>query len=293
MVRRSSVDNLQRLRHIPKESLTLHTGDMLDPLSIQRAILETQPHEIYNEADQDHVDFSFATMKYSMDITAGAVGQLLEIVKNYNKSIKIFQPVSATMFGNAPCPQNEKTPFDPQSPYAVAKTAAYYLARHYREAYGMFVATAILYNHDSPRRGKDYLLQRICRAAVDIKKTGKGVISLGNLNGAVNIGYAKDYMLAAWQMMQLQTPDDFVISMGNTISVEALAYMALGKAGIYNHSIMQEIVVNNPDYIVRPGDHGTLMGDIKKARSVFGFDPGMTTSDLVGLIIGNLLEKVK
>lgn len=231
MVRRSSTGNLKNIEH-NLLSLKLHNGDMSDPLSIREIISDIEPDEIYNEADQDHVGYSYDTVSYSGDITGSAVGRLLEIVRTTWKHAKVFIPLSATMFGNAPAPQNVDTPFNPQSPYAVSKVAAYYWAKYYREHHGMFVTSAILYNHDSVRRTGDYLLHKIARQAVAVQRGQQETIELtGNLSLQVDVGHAFDYMTAAYHSMQQAIPRVVLIGSGISISIMHLSLYAIGCIG--------------------------------------------------------------
>lgn len=228
VVRRNSQPNLWRLQHC-LDKITLHQGDVTDPLCLQDVISKILPEEIYNEADQDHVGFSIAAPKISVDVTYGAVASLLEILRG--SRIKFFQPLSATMFGNAKAPQTLETPFDPQSPYAVAKVAAYYLCKHYREKYGVQVYTAILYNHDSVRRQGNYLLHDICKNAVKIKHGDEKYLPLTNLGKRVDIGWAKDYMNLAVDVMQGK-PQDLLIGSTMAHTIYDLAQYALRRVGI-------------------------------------------------------------
>src|SRR5262249_15747513 len=197
MVRRSATGNTRNIEHL-KDRLTLHRGDLADSTSLYRIIRTVQPRELYNEADQDHVRWSFDTPEYSYDITGSAVGRLLEIVRQVDPSIRVFQPCTSNMFGNVTqWPQTEETPFRPQSPYACAKLLGLGLGRHYRETYGMFVSTAILYNHESPRRTEEYVTRKITRAAARIKAGVQDRLSLGDLSAAIDWGYAREYMEAA------------------------------------------------------------------------------------------------
>jgi GDPmannose 4,6-dehydratase len=260
---------------------------MADPVSIDRVIREIAPCEIYNEADQDDVGASYSSIGYSMDITAAAVGRLLEIVRKYDTSIKVFQPVSATMFGDSIAPQNEHTPFNPMSPYACAKVTAYYLARYYRQTYKMFVSTAILFNHDSPRRQGDYLLQRICRQAIEVSQRSRPAISLGNPDMDVDIGYARDYMEAAYQIMQLEKPNDFCIGSTTLNSVRNLAGEALRQVGLGDIPDTKHKVVADPTFN-RPAKEVTLHGNCQKAYKTFGFDPRTGMRALINMILKNM-----
>lgn len=255
MVRRSSTGNLKNIEHILPQ-LKLHNGDMSDPLSIQRIIAEVMPDEIYNEADQDHVGYSYDTVSYSGDITGSAVGRLLEIVRTECKTAKVFIPLSATMFGNAPAPQNVDTAFNPQSPYAVSKVTAYYWAKYYREHHGMFVTSAILYNHDSVRRTGDYLLHKICKQAVDVQSGKREIIKLtGGLGLKVDVGYARDYMLAVYCAMQQAIPASIMIGSGVGVPVSLLVKYALEAVGISGEMVSTD---------GRPlTDERTLIADLK------------------------------
>lgn len=286
LYRRSSVDNLWRLRHISK-SIQLHPGDLSDISSVGRVIAEVYPQEIYNEADQDHVGWSYHTPVLSMGITAGAVAGILELVREINPRIRVFQPVSATMFGDAPPPQNEATEFNPQSPYACAKLAAYYLARYYRQAHGMFVSTAILFNHDSPRRcGQGYLLHDICSAAIRVAHGQQQNVAVGDLDMIVDIGYAREYMEAAWNILQLPAPDDFVIGSGTAPTIRYMATEALRQVGVPSPESRLEI---NPAFL-RPGKQPSLRSDISKARAAFGFCPKVDIGELITILLDSKQE---
>lgn len=288
LYRRSSVDNLWRVRHC-LDRLTLHKGDLADPTSVARAVAASVPEEIYHLADQDHVDWSFAAPDYSIDITAGSVCRLLELVRGYEVTKpKVFIPLSATMFGAAPPPQNEDTPFAPASPYAVAKTAAFYLCAHHRREYGMHVSTAIFYNHDSIRRQGSYLLHKICRGAVRIARGEQESLPLGDVNMRVDIGYAADYVKAAWQMMQLDRPDDFVIATGHGWTVREMAEEALRVAGVRENAAS---LLTHDATFRRPGHAPTLIGDPAKARRAFGFQPKATVSDVIVMLVDHYREQ--
>ena len=289
MCRRSSVYNVQRIEHLlkPVKLIELHQGDMLDPVSIQRIIEKCRPNEIYNEADQDNVGWSYKTPGYSYQITSAAVGNLLEIVRKINDEVKVFIPVTAMMFGDAVKTQNENTPFNPQSPYACAKVMAYHLARYYRQVHGMFVCTGILYNHDSPRRTEDYLLHKIAHSAVRIANGGQEKLGLGNLSMIVDIGYAKEYMEAAVDMMQLDTPDDYVIATGDGYSIEDLTRYAFELVKDVNG--MSKVHIDPNFY--RPGKLPELVGDYRKAFRVFGFTPKYDAMKVIKMLIDSITEK--
>lgn len=279
LYRRSSTGNLSNISHII-DKITLHKGDVTDDTSLLRIIGSTVFDEIYHEADQDNVDWSYNTVGQSMDVTVGSVGRVLEICRMLQQRAKIFIPVSAMMFGNAPSPQNEKTPFSPQSPYACAKVGAYYLAQHYRREHGMWVNTAILYNHDSPRRNGDYLLHKICKGAIRISKGLQDSLTLGNLSTIVDIGYAKEYMRGVYDLMQLEdSPDDYVIGTGKRVSIRTIVTYVFGK---FEMSI-EDHVIQDPSF--RQGSSTELVADNFKSVSRFGFCPTSTAIELVDMLL--------
>lgn len=287
MYRRSATGNTRNIKHI-LDKITLHKGDLADVTSLYRIISKVQPDEIYNEADQDHVAWSYDIPAYSYDITASAVGRVLEIIKQVNPKIKFFQPLSSTMFGDTKeIPQKETTPFAPQSPYACAKLLAHYLAKYYREVHGMFVCTAIFYNHDSPRRSEEYLLHKICASTVRISKGLQHKMTIGALDLRVDIGYAKEYMEAAWQIMQQNTPDDFIISTGETHTIKEFIDEAFKQAGLNSEGLVEI----DPTF-ARPGKQVELVGDITKARKAFGFSPKIKFAELIRILIEHKQKEI-
>ncbi|MCK4791162.1 MAG: GDP-mannose 4,6-dehydratase, partial [Desulfobacteraceae bacterium] len=203
MARRSATGNTKNIEHLIRDEevfnrrFFLHRGDLADATSIYRIIDSVEPHEVYNEADQDHVVWSYDMVGYSTDITGSAVGRILEAIKQVNSSIRFFQPCSSHMFGKPQdSPQTEMTPFNPQSPYACAKVMAYYLTRYYREAFGMFASTAILYNHESPRNTTEYVTRKITTSAARIALGKQDKLILGDLSARIDWGYSKEYMEA-------------------------------------------------------------------------------------------------
>jgi len=280
MVRRSATGNTRNIEHI-KDRLILHRGDLADTTSLYRIIRDVAPQELYNEADQDHVRWSFDTPEYSYDITGSAVGRLLEIVRQIDPTIRIFQPCMSNMFGKATeSPQTEDTPFRPQSPYACAKLLAYVLARHYRDAYGMFVSTAILYNHESPRRTDEYVTRKITRAAARIKTGLQERLLLGDLSAAVDWGFAKEYMEAAWSILQQDRADDYIIATGETHTVRAWLDTAFELAGL---DLDGRVSIDAG--LLRPGNTAQLVGDASKARNAFGFDPQVKFRRLIEVML--------
>ncbi len=232
-VRKSATGNTVNIQHlIDANKIILHKGDLADATSIYRAIVEAQPDEIYNEADQDHVSWSFASVDYSCNITGAGPARILEIIRQINPKIKYFQPVSSNMFGQAvEIPQNEETAFRPQSPYAAGKVLAYVVSRYYREVFGMFVCTGIFYNHESPRRTNDYVTRKITKAAARIKMGLQDKLLLGNLDTKIDFGYAKEYMEIAWEIMQQETSDDYIICTGEVHSVKEFLEEAFKAVG--------------------------------------------------------------
>lgn len=266
--RRSSYDNLSRISHA-RDRITLHRGDLYDGGSIDRIIREVNPDEIYNEADQDHVGFSRETPEVSIDVTTGSVQRLLETVLRFNPKIKVFQPVSATMFASSDKPLNENSPFAPASPYACAKLAAYYLCQHYRREHGLFVSCGIMFNHESPRRGPDYLLQRIIRQARQVQSREIDVISLSNMDMEVDIGYAPDYMDAAHKIVQLSTADDFVVGTGYSSKIWQMCLWALELVGVKGQLGSYLKQNNDPTF----ANQSILIADISKLRLATNWQP--------------------
>lgn len=294
MVRRSATGNTRNIQHLIDDPavlnarLFLHRGDLADATSLYRIISQVQPQEIYNEADQDHVGWSYDMVGFSADITGAAVGRLLEIIKQLDPSIRYFQPCTSNMFGKTTsATQNEETPFNPQSPYACSKVLAYHLARYYREAFGMFASTAILYNHESPRRTEEYLTRKVTRAVARIARGKQQHLMLGDLSARIDWGYSREFMDAAWQILQAPAADDFVIGTGEAHSVqewvdEAFAIVGLDPA---------KYVVQDERFM-RPSKTSPLVADISKARRIIGFDPKVTFKPLVRLMVEADLREV-
>lgn len=280
LVRRSATGNTRNIEHL-LDRVTLHRGDLADTTSLYRIIRDVEPREIYNEADQDHVRWSFDAPEYSYDITGAAVGRLLEVVRQLDPSIKVFQPCSSNMFGKAvETPQTEETPFRPQSPYACAKVLAYVLARHYREAYGMFVSTGIFYNHESPRRTEEYVTRKITKAAARIKAGLQETLALGDLSAQIDWGYAGEYMEAAWNILQQARPDDYIIATGETHSVREWLEVAFEMVGL-----RADDHVTVDERLLRPASNTVLVGDASKARKAFGFEPKVRFRGLVEMMV--------
>jgi len=287
MLRRSAIGNTKNIEHflqdkeIFEKRYFIHRGDLADATSLYRIINEVRPQELYNEADQDHVGWSFATPDYSYDITGAAVGRVLEITKQIDPKIKFFQPCSSNMFGKAAeTPQKETTPFYPQSPYGCSKVFAYMLARYYREVYGMFVSNVIFYNHESPRRTDDYVTRKITKAAARIAAGLQDELVLGDIEAKIDWGYAKEYMEAAWNVLQQEKPDDFIIANGEAHSVREFVEEAFG---LLNLEVEKYLKFDKG--LIRPASTSVLIGDTTKAKKTFGFEPKVKFKDLVKIMV--------
>jgi GDPmannose 4,6-dehydratase len=280
VIRRTATGNLKNVEHI-QDKIKLHYSDLTDPVSLHQVISDVRPREIYNEADQDHAGLSFKIPTYNYDVTGCAVGRLLEIVRQVDPSIRYFQPVTSNMFGQVTeGRQNEDTPFNPVNPYSCAKVFAYYLCRMYRATYKMHVSVAIFFNHESPRRTEHYVSRKITRSAARIKAGQQDKLVLGDMSALIDWGYAREYMEAAWQILQLDKPDTFVIGTGEVHSVkefvdETFRYAGL-DAGLY---------VESSQTLFRPVQNSVLKADTAKARKAFGFDPKVKFKDLVKIML--------
>lgn len=287
MVRRSATGNTRNIQHLIDDPQIFNRrffivrGDLADSTSLYRILEQVHPAEIYNEADQDHVSWSYDMVGYSADITGAAVGRILETIKQVDPAIRFFQPCTSNMFGKAATPtQNEQTPFNPQSPYACAKILAYYFTRYYREAHGIFASTGILFNHESPRRTEEYVTRKITRAVARIACGKQDKLALGDMSARLDWGYSREYMEAAWQILQLDRGDDFIIATGEAHSVKEFVDEAFRIVDLDP----EKYVVTDPRFL-RPTSTNVLVGDITKARQAFGFDPKVRFRQLVRLMV--------
>lgn len=287
LIRRSATGNLRNIEHI-QSRLHLHYGDLTEPVSLHRVISEVAPREIYNEADQDHAGLSFQIPAYNFDVTGSAVGRILEIVRQYDKSIRFFQPVTSNMFGQtAECPQNEETEFNPVNPYSCAKVFAYYISHMYRKVYGMHVSLAIFYNHESPRRTEHYVTRKITRSVAYIKAGLQDKLVLGDMSAMIDWGYAREYMETAWRIVQLDEPDTFVIGTGEVHSVKDFVEEAFGTVGLdYSRHVESSAT------LLRAAQNSVLQADISKARRAFGFDPKVKYKELIRIMMDHDLKDV-
>ena len=279
-VRNDPASSTKNIDHILNR-VTLHRVDLLDAKSLHGAIQSIGPDEIYNEADQSHVGKSFNMVDYQINITGATPARILEIIRQLNPKIKYFQPITSNVYGRAAeTPQTEETPFRPQSPYACAKVLAYTLCRFYRDVYHMFAATAIFYNHESPRRPEEYVTRKITLGAARIKLGLQDSLELGDLAMKIDWGYAKEYMEAAWKIMQQAEPDDYIICTGETHSVQEFVDETFGLLGLNP----KKYVRVNPA-LMRPASNTTLVGDYAKAKKAFGFEPKVKFKELLRLMV--------
>ena len=276
LVRRSSSDTRGRIAHLP--AVTLHRGDMADAGSIARIVRDVEPSEVYNLAAQSHVGDSFQQQEYTADVTGVGTLRLLEAVNWYAPGARFYQASSSEMCGGIPgtAPQDEKTPFHPRSPYGCAKVYAHWQTVNYRESYGLHASCGILFNHESPRRGEEFVTRKIARAAARIASGRQDKLHLGNLDAKRDWGFAGDYVEAMWLMLQRDTPDDYVIATGETHTVREFCDLAFARVGLR----WQEHVVVDPA-LFRPAEVDLLLGDASKAREVLGWEPRVCFRDLV------------
>jgi len=291
ITRRSSVSNTSRIDHI-KNRLFLHDGDLSDSASIIRIVAEVNPDEIYNLAAQSHVQVSFDVPEYSGDVDAIGVLRVLEAVRilGFTKTCKIYQASTSELYGKIEeIPQKESTPFHPYSPYAVAKQYGFWITKEYREAYGMFACSGILFNHESERRGETFVTRKITLAAGRIACGLQDHLELGNLSSLRDWGYAKDYVECMWLILQQDKPDDFVIATGVQHTVREFTTLAFHYDGIelewkgegldekgYDKATGKMLVCINPQWF-RPTDVDNLLGDPTKAKNVLGWNPQKTS----------------
>lgn len=257
---------------------------MLDPASLHCVLAETRPDEIYNLAAQSHVRVSFDQPAYTAQVNAVGVVNLLEAVRSLALGARIYQASTSELFGNAPPPQNENTPFAPRSPYAAAKLHAYWSIVNYREAYGLHASNGILFNHESPRRGETFVTRKITRAATRISLGLQQSLYLGNLEAKRDWGFAGDYMQAAWLMLQ-HAPGDYVIATGTSCSVRDFLELAFNEV-----DLDWRAHVEVDKRYLRPTEVNELRGDSSKAQEVFGWQPKVTLPLLVKMMVGSDLQ---
>ena len=280
MVRRSSAENNDRIDDI-QDQVHLHQADLLDQLSIVRLVDDVRPHEIYNLAAQSFVPTSWNQPLLTGEFTALGVTRMLEAIRLVDRSIRFYQASSSEMFGRVQEePQNESTPFWPRSPYGVAKVYGHWITVNYRESYGMFACSGILFNHESPLRGKEFVTRKISHGVARIKLGLANELRLGNLDARRDWGFAGDYVRAMWLMLQQDKPDDFVIATGQQHSVRDFVEQAFAHVGLD----WQKYVVIDPA-LLRPAEVNRLRGDASKARQILGWEPSVTFRELVAMMV--------
>jgi len=280
MVRRSSTVNFSRIHRI-QDRITLVSGDLLDQVSLINVLQEYQPGEVYNLAAQSFVPTSWKQPVFTGDVTALGVTRMLEAIRTVDKEIRFYQASSSEMFGKVrEVPQNENTPFYPRSPYGVAKVYGHWITVNYRESYDLHVTSGILFNHESPRRGLEFVTRKVTYGVARIKLGLADELRLGNLDSRRDWGYAGDYVRAMWLMLQQLEPDDYVVATGETHSIRELCQEAFGYVGLD----WEEYVAQDPRYM-RPAEVDLLVGDAGKARRVLGWEPEVDFRDLVRMMV--------
>ena len=310
IVRRASISNTARIDHlIEKNAITLHDGDLTDSSGLIRLVGEIKPDEIYNLAAQSHVQVSFDAPEYSGDVDALGVLRVLEAVRvcGLTKTCKVYQASTSELYGKVEeVPQRETTPFHPYSPYAVAKQYGFWMVKEYRDAYGMFAVNGILFNHESERRGENFVTRKITLAAGRIAEGLQDHLELGNMDSLRDWGYAKDYVECMWLIMQQDKPEDFVIATGVQHTVRDFTEKAFAANGInirwegagidekgYDAATGKMLVCVNPQWF-RPTDVDNLWGDPTKAKTVLGWNPQSTTYEqLVEIMAKHDRERAK
>jgi len=288
LMRRSSTETLERIEHI-KHKIHLVQGDLLDEVSLMHALENIQPDEIYNLAAQSFVHTSWNQPVLTGEFTALGVTRLLDAMRFVCPKARFYQASSSEMYGKVHAiPQNEETPFHPRSPYAVAKVYGHYITLNYRESYGLFGVSGILFNHESPRRGKEFVTRKITDGVARIKLGLQKELRMGNLDAKRDWGFAGDYVEAMWHMLQQKEPDDYVIATGQTHSVRDFCELAFSHVGL-NY---KDYVVVDPKFL-RPAEVDLLLGDPSKAKKKLGWSPKVDLAGLVKMMIESDLEKVK
>ncbi|HEX8888799.1 MAG TPA: GDP-mannose 4,6-dehydratase [Pyrinomonadaceae bacterium] len=288
LVRRSSSINRPRIDHLTRAGgdegasrIKLLYGDMNDSISLARVVRDVQPDEVYNLAGQSHVRVSFEMPEHTANIDAVGALRLLEVMREIKPDARFYQASSSELFGNTEIsPQNERTPFKPRSPYAVSKLFAYWMTVNYREAYSLYAVNGILFNHESPRRGENFVTRKITLSAARIKLGLQQRLTLGNLEARRDWGFARDYMEAVWLMLQQPRPDDYVVATGEAHSVKDF----LEEAFSYLDLDWREFVETDSKYL-RPSEVNAVVGDASKARSILGWQPKVNFRELVRMMV--------
>tara|TARA_B100000575_G_C23134364_1_gene658623 strand:- start:1917 stop:2903 length:987 start_codon:yes stop_codon:yes gene_type:complete len=293
MYRKSSVGNTKNIEHIISDknifnkNFFLHKGDLLDLISLNNIINDVNPDEIYNFADQDHVGWSYQIPSYSFKTTALSVIEILEIIRKKNKKIKFFQPISSNIYGETKkFKQNEKTTPEPNSVYGLAKTTAYYAGKMYSKVYSMHICGAIFFNHESPKRHKDYVSKKIVQAVCEIFHGKRKILYLGNIKSKIDWGYAKEYMEYSWKIMQRKKPDFYVIGTGKNNTVEYFVKKCFEYVGL---NYKKYIKIDKK--LFRPSMTRNLLADIRKAKKELNFNPKTNLDSLIKIMMDDELKK--
>jgi GDPmannose 4,6-dehydratase len=288
VVRRSSTINFSRIQHI-QDRLTLVSGDLLDQGSLISALREHRPQEVYNLAAQSFVPASWSQPVFTGGVTGLGVTRVLEAIRTVDPTIRFYQASSSEMFGKVrEVPQSESTPFYPRSPYGVAKVYGHWITVNYRESYDLFAVSGILFNHESPRRGLEFVTRKITHGAARIKLGLADELGLGNLGARRDWGFAGDYVHAMWLMLQQARPEDFVVGTGETHSVEDLCRAAFGRLGLD----YRKHVVQDPRF-VRPAEVDLLVAEPAKARRDLGWEPAVSFNELVEMMVSSDLKQLQ
>ncbi|MAQ90736.1 MAG: GDP-mannose 4,6-dehydratase [Rhodopirellula sp.] len=288
MMRRSSTDTLERLSEFV-DDITIHQGDLLDQLSLVRLLDEIEPTEVYNLAAQSFVPTSWSQPILTGETTGLGVTRVLEAIRQVNPQIRMYQASSSEMFGKVQeTPQTESTPFYPRSPYGVAKVYGYWITINYRESYDLFASNGILFNHESPLRGLEFVTRKITDGVARIKLGVQDQLLLGNLDARRDWGFAGDFVNAMWLMLQADTPGDFVVATGEQHSVREFCEIAFGTVGLN----LEDYVGIDPRFY-RPAEVETLLGDPSKARTELGWEPQVTFEQLVTMMVEEDLHRVE
>lgn len=285
LIRLTSTTNTNRIEHIAQDPeggarLILHTGDLSNPGQLANLLEQVKPDEIYHLAAQSNVQVSFEMPEYTGDTTGLGTTRMLEAIRRSGVNTRFYQASTSEMFGASPAPQNEATPFRPRSPYAVAKLYAHWMLVTYRESYGLFAVSGILFNHESPRRGEAFVTRKITRAVAAILAGKSHRLALGNLDSSRDWGYAPDYVDAMWLMLQQDRPQDYVIGTGETHSVREFLDEAFGYVGLR----WRDYVTTSPQYL-RPLDVSMLVADTSKAQKELGWKPRLSFREVVRVMV--------
>jgi len=286
IIRRASTFNTHRIDHLYVDphvagaTLFMHYGDLVDGSRLSAILSQVQPDEVYHLAAQSHVRVSFDEPEYTSETTALGTIRLLEAIQQIGLKCRFYQASSSEIFGSSQPPQNEDTPFHPRSPYGTAKVFAYWSARNYREAYGLFIVNGILFNHESPRRGETFVTRKITRAVARIQAGLDQQLWMGNIDAVRDWGYAPEYVEGMWRMMQVDTPEDFVLATGTGYSVREFLALAFDQVGLD-----WEKYVRFDERYLRPAEVDSVIGDASKAKSVLGWKAQVQTPELVRIMV--------